>query len=142
MTKPVVIDTNVVVAGLITSNEESPVCRILDSMLCGRFAFVLSNTLLDEYRRVMLRDAIRNLHGLSPNQVDVILTEIVTNAIIRDPGVASQTAPDPGDNHLWDLLRHTKNAMLVTGDRKLIDNPPRFASVVSPRSFVQVLDQS
>jgi len=136
----VVVDTNVVIAGLISNEADSPVCRILDGMLAGRFTYVLSDALLDEYRRVLLRDTIRKLHGLSMSQVDVILTAIVTNAVVREPKDLSHSAPDPGDDHLWHLLGETDGSILVTGDQKLIDNPPAFAAIVSPRSFVEALD--
>jgi hypothetical protein len=43
-------------------------------------------------------------------------------------------------NVVWALLAAHKGSMLVTGDRLLLDNPPDFASVISPRSFVALLD--
>lgn len=141
MNKSVVVDTNVLVAGLISSETDSPVCQILDSMLVGRFVFFVSSTLLDEYRRVLLREKICKLHGLSSHHIDVILAEILTNAIIRNPTQDTQTAPDPGDDHLWNLLEELEDAVLVTGDRMLIENPPDFASVISPRSFVKLENQ-
>lgn len=70
--RPLVIDTNVVVAGLITRASDSPVRHILDGMLTGAFPFALSQDLLAEYRRVLLRPAIRKLHGLSTDQVGVV----------------------------------------------------------------------
>jgi hypothetical protein len=39
---PAVIDTNVVVSGVLTENPASPTVRILDGMLAGRFRFLLS----------------------------------------------------------------------------------------------------
>ena len=84
MTVPVVVDTNVVVAGLISQTADSPVCRMLDGMLTGRFVFLLSVDLLDEYRRVLLRPTIQDLHGLSTEQVDTILTVLTANAIIGE----------------------------------------------------------
>ncbi len=141
MTSPVVVDTNVVVAGLISRLAESPVCQILDGMLTGRHPFVLSSDLLDEYRRVLLRPAIQALHGLSADRVDALLTTIAANAVIREP-VAGQTleAPDRGDDHLWQLLAAVPGAVLITGDRTLLEQPPDFASVVSPRTFIESLN--
>ena len=53
MTQPaVIVDTNVIVAGLLTANAASPVARILDAMLAAAFPYVLSEALLDEYRGV------------------------------------------------------------------------------------------
>lgn len=61
--RPFVIDTNVVVAGLITRANDSPVRRLLDGLLAGTIPFVLSQDLLAEYRRVLLRPAIRKRQG-------------------------------------------------------------------------------
>ena len=38
----VIVDTNVVVADLLTANEASPVARILDGMLAAAYPFVVS----------------------------------------------------------------------------------------------------
>ncbi len=38
----VVVDTNVVVSGLLSSQPQSPPCLVLDGMLEGRFPFLLS----------------------------------------------------------------------------------------------------
>jgi len=62
--RPAVIDTNVVVSGLITKDARAPTARIVDGMLRGRFPFLLSNLTLREYREVLLRPAIRRKHGL------------------------------------------------------------------------------
>ena len=136
--KPAVVDTSVVVAGLLSANPDSPVSVILDRMLAGQIPFVLSVDLLDEYRRVLLRPKIRKRHGLTPEQIDCLLTAIVANAIIREPD-RSGAAPDPGDDHLWALLRACGNAILVTGDLRLIEEAPEFGSVVTARRFVEML---
>lgn len=134
--RPAIIDTNVVVAALLTGDPEAPTVRILDGMIRGRFPFVLSVALLAEYRRVLARDRIRARHGLTMVQVDVILTDIAINAIVREAVAAEQTSPDPGDQHLWDLLAAVPDAVLVTGDRRLLQEPPLRASVLLPRSFM------
>ena len=93
---------------------------------------------LDEYRRVLLRPKIRALHKVSENQVDVLLTEIVINAIVHEPPDAPD-APGRGDNRLWRLLHLQLCVVLITGDRRLIENPPQSASVRSPRAFIEAL---
>ena len=64
-----VIDTNVVVSGLIGGEHQSPTTAILDAMLGGSFTFLLSLDLLAEYREVLLRPAIRRRHGLTDAEV-------------------------------------------------------------------------
>ncbi len=140
MTPPLaIVDTNVVISGLLTSNPESPVARILDGMLTAAFPFALSPALLAEYRAVLMRPTIGRLHGLTADEIDRFLSEIVANAVWREP-TQSAHAPDPGDDHLWELLGACKGGVLITGDRLLLDNPPDFASVLSPRSFLELLD--
>ncbi len=137
--RPAIIDTNVVVAGLIISDPAAPTAQILDGMLDGRFPFVLSIDLLTEYRQVLLRRRVRASHGLTPEEVDSILAMVATNAIIRGPTKASLRAPDPGDQHVWDLLVSLPEAIVVTGDATLIRGAPRHASVVLPRILVELL---
>ena len=141
MTGPLVIDTNVVVAGLVTGVVDSPARRLLDGMLAGTLRFLLSPDLLAEYRRVLLRPAILKRHGLTAGQVDAVLTVIAANAQVREAAVGQALqAPDPGDDHLWRLLWTLPDLTLVTGDRRLIEQPPPFASVVSPRSVLVLIE--
>lgn len=125
-----IIDTNIVVAGLITRDINSPVAQILDGMLTGRFIFGLSPTLLFEYRAVSNRPKIKAIHNLSIAEIDLLLTELTANAVWREP-LAEVSAPDPGDNHLWSLLAHLPQSILVTGDKLLLDNPPESVKVIT-----------
>lgn len=133
-----VIDTNIVVAGLLTAEAGSPTVRILDGMRQGAFPFLLSTALLAEYREVLLRAKIRKVHGLSEREIDLLLTEIATHAIVREPEAASG-APDPKDNHLWALALSVPGSALVTGDLTLARKPPRASNVLSARQFVEAL---
>jgi uncharacterized protein len=99
----VIIDTNVIVAGLLTARDASPVARILDDMLIAGFPFVVSEALLAEFRAVLLRLRLRKLHGLSISEVEAILIALAQDAIELTP-VAGPPTPDPGDQLLWDLL--------------------------------------
>ena len=59
MSRPaIIVDTNVVVAGLLNKDEASPVARILDGMLAAAFPFVVSEALLAEYRTVLVRPTL------------------------------------------------------------------------------------
>jgi putative toxin-antitoxin system toxin component, PIN family len=136
MSPPVfVIDTNVVVAGLVTGSSRSPVALILDAMLSGALVFLLSPALLHEYRSVLLRPKLATLHGLEESQIDHLLVELTANAIWREPKAGSP-APDRGDDHLWALLSAYPESILVTGDRLLLKNPPPRSSVILPGTWL------
>jgi uncharacterized protein len=72
----------------------------------------------------------------------VILGAIAANAVIREPASGTTSdAPDPGDQHLWDLIASMPEAVLVTGDRALLEHPPDSASVVAPRPVLGWIDR-
>ena len=136
----VIVDTNVVVAGLLTGNDASPAlaksARILDGMLMAAFPFVVSEALLAEYRAVLVRPGLRKLHGLTVAEVETLLTDIAQHAIVLAP-VAAPPAPDPGDQLLWELLATRADLLLVTGDKALQRDAGMQPRVVSPQSFVE-----
>lgn len=129
-----VVDTNVIVSGLIAADPNSPPARILDAMLAGGFIYLMSDELLGEYSCVLRRPGLVRLHGLTGEELDWLLADLVANAMWRAPA-ATGDAPDTGDQHLWALLASHPRGCLVTGDRLLLENPPVSASVISPRSF-------
>jgi uncharacterized protein len=131
----VIVDTNVVVGGLLTSSEASPVARVLDGMLASAFSFVVSEALLAEYRTVLLRPPLRKLHGLTVAEVETLLTDIAQHAIVLTP-VAAPSAPDPGDQLLWELLAARADLLLITGDKRLLRDVAMRGRVLSPREWV------
>ena len=136
MSRPaVIVDTNVVVAGLLTAHESSPVARILDGMLGAAFPFVLSEVLLAEYRTVLVRPKLRKLHGLTVAEVETLLTNLAQHAIVLVP-VAATAAPDPGDQLLWELLAVRADLLLVTGDKLLLQDAGMRGRAISPQAFV------
>ncbi|MCY3564786.1 MAG: putative toxin-antitoxin system toxin component, PIN family [Gammaproteobacteria bacterium] len=138
MLKPAVIDTNIVVSGLITADAGSPIAKILDGMLKGEIPYLMSEELLIEYAKVLQRPKLANLHRLTEQEIDTLLAEIVANAMWREP-VPAEEAPDSGDSHLWRLLASEYGSILVTGDKLLLSNPPASHSVVSPRNYIDNL---
>lgn len=139
-TPPAIIDTNVVIAGLLTSRADSPVVRILDGMVTAAFPFVLSEALLAEYHTVMTRPKLRKLHGLHDEQIDKILLELAQHAIVLQPVASSPDAPDPGDQHLWNLLNSHDDLLLVTGDMRRHGAAGMALRIVSPRAFIELLE--
>ena len=128
-----------VVSGLITRNLEAPTARILDGMLAARFRYLLSLELLSEYRRVLLRPAIRDRHGLGEAEVDLVLERLVRQGILRQPEPLEFEVVR-GDGHLFELLREVSGAVLVTGDLELIRRAPDWASVLMASEFLQLLE--
>lgn len=135
MPPPIVVDTHVVVAGLLTHRPDSPVARMLDGMLRASFAFVLSEALLAGYRGVLLRPRIVRAHGLTEAEIDTVLTQLAQHAIVLAPAAGAAPAPDAGDQLLWDLLACRPELMLITGDAALLDDQAMRARILTPAQW-------
>ncbi|MDE0680453.1 MAG: putative toxin-antitoxin system toxin component, PIN family [Gammaproteobacteria bacterium] len=132
-----VVDTNVVVSGLISSDKDSPTVFVLDAMIGSGLVYLLSQKLLNEYSTVLRRPKLLRMHGLSSEDIDRLLTHLVANAMWREPAVMGE-APDSADGHLWALLATFPRAVLITGDQLLLKEPPSPGSVISPCRFRDV----
>lgn len=146
----VVTDTNVLVAGMVRCREASPPRRIVEAMIGGHLRFLLSDALLREYRRVLLRPSIVQRHELSEAQVDSVLLEIVVNATMRESPPAAgdrrvgavdaggDSVP-AGDAHVAVLLRCMPGCVLVTGDTRLADAVRPWCQAMTPAAFADTL---
>ena len=133
-----VVDTCVVVSGTIGANPESPPARTLDAMLDGRLSYLMSGTLFDEYSRVLCRPGIMRRHGRTAGEIDEMLRVLAANATWCQPASVA-SAPDAGDDHLWALLASQPDSRLVTGDRRLLEQPPQPGVVLTPRQAVRMI---
>lgn len=130
-----IVDTNVIVSGLLSRSADAPPARILDGMLAAAFAMALSDDLFAEYRSVLNRPVLSKGHGLSMAAVDAMLTDIAEHATMLRPGKAG-AAPDPDDQHLWDLLAVHSDLRLITGDKLLRTSTMFKDRIMTPLDFV------
>jgi predicted nucleic acid-binding protein len=138
----VIVDTNIIVAGLISADPQSPVARVLEGMLTAAFPYALSEALLGEYRTVLMRPAIRKLHALSTQEVEQLLFDLALHAIVLRPQQTSSgrsAAPDAGDQFLWDLLATRPDLVLISGDKRLRGDETMRGRVRSARALVETL---
>ena len=146
VTTKYIVDTNIVVSALIGGQSQSPTTTILTGMLSAKFGYALSPAMLNEYYAVLNRPRLQKLHGLSPNSVDTLLTEIAQHAIMLNPSASLVSAPDANDQFLWDLLACHPDLVLVMGDKALLAAPypaPGMASrVITASTFVERFTRS
>jgi len=133
-----VVDTNVLAAGLMTQRDDAPTAWIVHGMLRSQFPFALSLALLAEYRDVLCRKALRKRHGLADDEIEILLTALARDAVVLEP-TRGMAAPDPGDQHIWDVLAAHDNLCLVTGDKLLLQHQPQPAPMLTPWEFKQRL---
>lgn len=133
-----IIDTNVVIAGLATANGPGRFAPVLEGMLNGAFSYAVSDTLLREYRSILARPALLARLGMTTAQVDGLVDDLARAAIHLQP-VPAPRSPDPGDQFLWQLLAAHPELLLVTDDRLLLAKGKMRHRTITPETFVASL---
>jgi putative PIN family toxin of toxin-antitoxin system len=132
----VVFDPNVLVSAVIT--PVGPPAEALDAWRNGEFDLIVSPRLLDELEDVLLRPKFRAY--VSPEQVGAYVEALAAEALafddVADP---PRVTPDPDDDYLIALARAAGAALLVSGDKHLLDlaDPP--VGVITPRDLLERL---
>jgi len=129
-----VLDTNVLVSALLSRNG-SP-ARLLSRWLAGEFELVVSELLLTELEPALGYAKVRT--RVPADAAAELLDLLRTAAIVAsDPSAPPPRSPDPGDDFLL-ALAEAERAVLVTGDRHLLELADRFP-VSAPRAFLEAL---
>lgn len=137
MSRPaVIVDTNAVVAGLLTTNDASPTARILDGMLSAASSpSCCRKPCSPNTARYWYDQSCGNCKGYrSRKSRQPLPTDPMQHAIILAP-VAASLAPDPGDQLLRDLLAARADLMLVTGDKQSFRDAELQECVIKPEEF-------
>jgi len=135
----VVVDPGVVVSALIA--PKGTPAQLLDLLLEQRFELVVSPRLLAELTGVLLRDRFRRyVTAVEVRELVAGLAAVAT--VLRDPPDPAAVTRDPNDDYLVALAIAAQADALISGDRDLTDlqDPP--VPVLTPRTFLQRLNES
>jgi putative PIN family toxin of toxin-antitoxin system len=131
-----VIDTNVVVSGLL--NPHGPSARVLDAVLDGRVKLVYDARILAEYRDVLYRPRLK----LAPDKIQAFLNALRGQMMVT-PRAVAVVAPDSDDIVFVEAALATTDQTIVTGN--LAHYPPEIlhgARVLTPAQAVAELAQT
>jgi len=129
----VVLDTNVLVSGLLT---RAGICgRILRLLAEEAFQLCVDERILQEYDAVLPRPAFK----IDSEDVLEILELIRSTALFVTPAPLSVALPDPGDLASLEVAS-ASGAVLVTGNARHFPAKARGGvTVVSPAEFLDLL---
>ncbi|HEY6266931.1 MAG TPA: putative toxin-antitoxin system toxin component, PIN family [Candidatus Acidoferrum sp.] len=132
----VVLDTNVVVSGLL--HQKGAPAAILDAATSKQFRCYISESLLDEYREVLTRDYL----GLDQRRATRFICALREVAIFVVPRKKVAIARDPDDDRVMECALEAVADYIVTGNIR--DFPAQFhgVRVVTPRDFLFILGTS
>lgn len=127
----VVMDTNVFVSGVFFSG---PPYQILQAWQSGEFELVVSQEILDEYRRVgeILGDEHPNV-DLNP-----IINFVIEHAKVYKPAKLQEpVCEDPDDDKFFACALASGSRVIVSGDKHLLKaSGYQGIEVLKPREFL------
>ena len=130
----IVIDTNVLVSGLISRNTSSPTIGILNFLLAEKGVIIpLYNAeIIKEYENVLNRDKFNIEHRL----IDEVIERIIKIGIPCDRVESKENFPDPKDVVFYEVALSKDDSYLVTGN---IKHFPKVDFVVTPAEMMEII---
>lgn len=129
-----VLDPNILVSALL-SRSGAP-AELVTAWLAGAFELVVSHLLLDELQRALAYPKLRARVPVGAAEEFVALLRR-SGSLAVDPPDPPRRAADPGDDYLL-ALAEAESAILVSGDRHLLDLADRFP-ILTARGFLETI---
>lgn len=130
-----VIDTNVIVSSLFTSNVTSNPSLIVESIFQNKIIPLFNDTILNEYRDVLYRTKFHFSALLIENLLETI-TKLGIN--VKNTVDSGNDFPDADDVVFYEVKMAVDDSYLVTGNTRHFPIDPL---VVTPAQMVDILRQ-
>ena len=129
-----VIDTNVIVSALLSSNLESNPVKVFRAIVQERIVPLYNDEILEEYRCVLSRPKFH----LDRSLIDTVIKAIVTDGLNIDRTPAANIDfPDPKDIVFYEVALSVEDSYLVTGNIRHIPVKP---FIVTPAEMIRILE--
>lgn len=135
MTYYAVIDPNVLVSALLSSNRNAATVQIIQRLYEGNIIPVFSDEILAEYNEVLRR---KKFH-FSEELICTLLNTMISIGKRIVPSPSGEILPDMKDLPFYEVVleKQAEDAYLVTGNIKHFPIKP---FIVTPREFLSLLD--
>jgi putative PIN family toxin of toxin-antitoxin system len=135
----VVVDTNVLVSGLVRRHPQAPPALVIEAWRAGLFDLAVSSHIMGEVERTLQDPYFQR--RISPQQaarfIDLLSLE-ATEVEVSEPVEAAASHPE--DDWILATAAIGEARYIVTGDRQLLDlGTYRGTAIISPRQFLGVL---
>ncbi len=134
-----VIDTNVVVSGMIS--RKSYPAKVLDSWALGQFTPVVSPELVREYAAVLTREKFAIL-GTTQRRMELLekMLSLPWVVMVYPEIKVTLVQADPWDNKIIECAIEGNTEWIVTGDKHLLElRSVESVTIGTPEEFWQVL---
>lgn len=128
-----VIDTNVLVSALLSSETQSNPLQVLKAIIDDKIIPLYCDEILTEYKNVLARDKFPFTNELIEKTIDLFVNNgLDTNRVPSN----NYLIPDPKDVVFFEVSLAKENSYLVTGN---IKHFPKIDKVVTPVEMVTIL---
>lgn len=127
-----VIDTNVLVSALLTSNQLAPTRRILGLLTSKKVTPLINEEIIAEYKDVLHR----NKFPFKPEDVNNLIEFIIGIGIDTQRSSFPESMPDESDRVFFEITLTVEESFLVTGNLK---HYPKKPQVVTPAEFITIV---
>lgn len=136
----VVLDTNVIISGLLSSG--GPPAQILDLWEAGAFDVAISAPLLEELKRALDYKQVKKYLKLAPGEINALLGQWSTISIYVEPEAELDVVEeDPDDNRVLECAIAAEANYIISGDKHLLDlGEYQGIEVLPPAGFIVLLN--
>lgn len=110
----VVIDTNVLISGILFDGNESEVLDLIDQK---RIKLIVSEEILNEYKRVLLYKKFQ----LTKEEVETILSRVIQISEFVIPIKKLSIVRDSSDNKFVECAVEGDTMFIISGDKHLLE---------------------
>ncbi len=131
----VVLDTNVIVASMLTRHHDSATRRIINAITDLKITVLYHEDILTEYRRILNQEKF----GFPPDVVQDMMSVITTFGIRTDRTPTDEIFNDKDDVVFYEVALSKTGAFVVTGNKRHFPDKP---IVVTPAEMVEILENN
>lgn len=131
-----VIDTNVLVAAMLSSKVDSATVLVINKIISDEVVVLYSQEIIKEYNDVLFRHKLK----IDPQLAGRLIEKIIDSGKVIDPHKTNEILPDMKDLPFYEVVMEKKDdgAYLVTGNMKHFPSKP---FIVTPREFLDIIDK-
>lgn len=132
-----VIDTNVLVASLITSTNDAPTVKVINYIFDNTIIPLYSEEIMTEYVEVLLRSKF----AIKQYNIGNLINVIKEKGIKVKPAKINIELLDEDDLPFYEVVmeKRSEGSMLVTGN---IKHYPEKVFIVTPKEMVDLIEQN
>ena len=127
-----VVDTNVVVSGMITKNKDAPTVSVLAYLAEKTITPLYCEEILQEYSDVLHREKFH----LPNEKVEKFIKMVQSDGVTSKRVPSKEELPDPKDVVFYEVALSKEDSFLVTGN---IKHFPKVDFVVTPAEMVEII---